>query len=49
LIVKSQFFSFILLVNFFGSNYNIGELTNTTSKEGMTANIIFFAGAAPFT
>ena len=30
-----------LLVYNFGNNYNIGELTSTTSKERMTTNIIF--------
>jgi len=39
-------FSLCLFFYFFGNNYNIGELTSATSKERMTANIIF-AGATP--
>ena len=38
-------FSLHLFIYFFGSNYNIGELTSATSKERMTTNI--FAGATP--
>jgi len=35
-----------LFVYFFCNNYNIGELTGTTSKERMTTNNIF-TGATP--
>jgi len=35
-----------LFVYFSGNNYNIGELTSTTSNERMTTNIIF-TGATP--
>ena len=38
---KIKKFSLYLLVYCFGNNFNIGELTSTTSKERMTANIIF--------
>ena len=34
-------FSLHLFVYFLSNNYNIGELTNATSKERMTKNIIF--------
>ena len=37
-------FSHTCLFTFFGNNYNIGELTSTTSKKRMITNIIF-AGA----
>ena len=33
--------SLYLFIYFFCNNYNIGELTSTTSKERMTTNIIF--------
>ena len=36
----------ILVYLLFSNNYNIGELTSTTSKETMTTNIIF-ASATP--
>ena len=39
-------FSLHLFVYFFSNNYNIGELTNATSKERMTKNIIF-TGVTP--
>ena len=39
-------FSLYLFAYFFGSNYNIGELTSATSEERMTTNIIF-VGATP--
>ena len=39
-------FSLHLFVYFFGSNYNIGELTSATSKKRVTTNIIF-AGTTP--
>jgi len=43
---KITIFSLHLFVYFFCSNYNVGELTNATSKERMTTNIIF-VGAIP--
>jgi len=39
-------FPYTTLFTFFGNNYNIGELTNVTSKERMTTNVIF-AGTTP--
>ena len=44
LIEKLQFFSLYLFAYFFGTNYNIGELTSATSNKRMTTNNIF-AGA----
>ena len=46
MIPKLQIFPHTCLFTFFGNNYNIGELTSTTSKERMTTNIIF-AGTTP--
>ena len=44
LIEKLQNFPYTCFVYFFGTNYNIGELTSATSNERMTINIIL-AGA----
>jgi len=42
---KLQIFPYTcLLIN---NNYNIGEFTSATSKERMTMNKFFFAGATP--
>ena len=45
-IAQIHIFPYFCLYTFFGSNYNIGELTNTTSKERMTT-IIIFTGTTP--
>ena len=41
--LKLQIFAYTSLFTFFGNNYNIGELTNATSKERMTTNFISMA------
>ena len=43
---KIKNFSLHLFVYFFCNNYDIGELTNATSKERVITNILF-AGAKP--
>ena len=44
-IINSSLYLFIY--SFVQINYNIGELTSTTSKETMTTNNIIFASATP--